>query len=220
MRLCWLVGLLLAHAAPAHATDEDDPKLMRDTPAVSTVLPDEDDPKLSRGALRRGRLWPITHPVPRLKVGYRRLTLPSPDGSALPFDLASVEAYPLSNYVRLGIGAEAGYSGSASSVWYATLGVSLGLQWPARVTPFVEGRFAAGLLGGAYLGDPLFGWTYVGGVDAGAEIYYLRRFYISVALGWAHPSYQAIQASYARTHGDVMRGFSGDSFTFRIGLGL
>ena len=78
---------------------------------------------------------------------YRRLWLASPDGGDLPFDVAELDFYPVSSFVRFGIEGEVGWGGGTYGLWYFCTGASLGLQWPTRVTPFLEGRFIAGLIG-------------------------------------------------------------------------
>ena len=64
-----------------------------------------------------------------------------------------------------------------------------------RVTPFLEGRFVAGIMGGSYMGQAAVSWIYEGGIDTGIEVYYARRFYVSAAIGWAHPVYGGVDVA-------------------------
>src|SRR5439155_1757035 len=81
------------------------------------------------------------------------------------------------------------------SVRYGLVGVTAGVQYPARVTPFLEGRFVGGVLEGqldgaltvgetTYRGNSATTWIYGGGLETGVEVYLLRRLYLSAALGW------------------------------------
>ena len=100
-------------------------------------------------------------------------------------------------------------------------GASLGLQWPMRVTPFLEGRFAAGIFGGVFQGQAVVSWVYEGGIDTGIEVYVARRFYLSAAIGWAHPVYGGVDVAELNQNQTVVRkDFATDSFTFKVGLGL
>jgi hypothetical protein len=183
------------------------------------VFPDEDDPKLARGEVHAW--WDRPHDVPRFKLAYRRVWAASPDGGDLPFDVAELDFYPVSKFVRLGITGEFGWGGGTYSLWYFVTGASLGLQWPMRVTPFLEGRFLAGLVGGSFEGQSAISWIIEGGIDTGVEVYYASRFYVSAAIGWAHPLYGGVDVAQLNQNQVVVRkDFATDSFTFKIGLGL
>jgi len=183
------------------------------------------------------------HPNPRLKLSYRSFGLSSFDGSAVGLKGAQLDTYPVSRrYFRLGVeleggGGDAAMNGGTANLWYGLLGVGAGFQYPARVTPFVEGRIAAGALGGRYSGPlaKVGGVTlsadnastatflYVGGIDAGVEVYAVSRFYVSAAIGWAHPVYTGPDVAAMTqnpTGGLVTRQIASDSFTFKIGVGL
>jgi hypothetical protein len=201
------VVLMLLVAGVAHAED-------------AWVFPDEDDPKLARAEVHAA-WWRTTHDVPRFKLAYRRAWVAAPEGPDLPFDIAELDFYPVSTFVRFGLAAEIGYGGGDYGLWYFVTGASLGLQWPMRVTPFLEGRFVAGLMGASYMGQAALSWVYEGGIDTGIEVYYARRFYVSAAIGWAHPVYGGVDvAQLNQNHVVVRQDFATDSFTFKIGLGL
>ncbi|MGZ3439985.1 MAG: hypothetical protein ACXVDD_10725 [Polyangia bacterium] len=209
MRAACLAVVLLGAGWPVAHADE-----------ARWVLPDEDDPKLARPTVH-AEWWRTEHDVPRFKLAYRRVWAASPDGGDLPFDVAELDFYPVSKFVRFGLAGEVGYGGGAYGLWYFTTGASLGLQWPMRVTPFLEGRFAAGIVGGTFMGQSAVSWIYEGGIDTGIEVYYVRRFYVSAAIGWAHPVYGGVDvAQLNQNHTVVRENFATDSFTFKIGLGL
>jgi hypothetical protein len=223
MRAVAAVLWLLAQAAPARASDDDDPKRARPAPVETFVLPDEDDPKLARGAPPRRPWWRVEHPVPRFKLAYRRLWAPAIDGGTQPFDAGELDFYPVSGLLRFGVIGEVGWGGGKYGLWYLSAGASLGVQYPARVTPFFEGRFVAGLIGGQFEGNPVVSWIYAGGLDGGIEVYYFRRLYVSAAIGWTHPVYGAVDAAalMANPHSTpILKTLSSDSFTFKLGLGF
>jgi hypothetical protein len=217
LRARWALLVLLLFRATAAA---DESATMRDSPFATAPLPDEDDPKLARGAASRRPTWPITRPVSRLKLSFQQLWLPTLDGGTAPFEGLSVEDYPVSSYLRLGIGVEAAFSSGTGNVWFGTIGASLGVQWPMRVTPFLEGRFAAGIIGGSYRGDALFGWIYLGGLDGGVEIHCWRHVFASAAIGWTHPVYQAVDVTSVAHGQSAMRTYATDSLSLLVGLGF
>jgi hypothetical protein len=223
MRLALAAVLLLGLQHPAAASDgEDDPKMSRVAPVEAFVLPDADDPKLARGAApARTPWWRPRHHVPRFKLSFRWLELAGLEGGRQPFDAAELDFYPASGLIRFGIDSEFGWAGGKYGLWYVVTGATLGLQWPARVTPFVEGRFVAGLIGGSFMGQTAVSWTYQGGIETGVEIYYASRFYVSAAIGWARPVFGGVDVAQLNENQTIVRkDFQSDTFTFKVGLGL
>jgi hypothetical protein len=221
MRLFVVVALALAAICPARA-DEDDPKMTRANlaPPLAATLPEEDDPKLARTEAETHR-WRLTHDVPRFKLSYRYLDLAALQGGTQHFDGISATVYPLSWIVRIGLDAEFDWGGGPYGVWLTTVGASVGVQYPARVTPFLDARFVAGVIGGTVNGSDVASWVYAGGLETGIEIYYARRFYLSLAIGWMHPVFGGIDVNMSKMTGSlVMRDFANDTLTFKIGLGL
>jgi hypothetical protein len=228
MRVVIATALLvwIGNPSPAVAavSDEDDPKMSREREPVRarSVLPDEDDPKLARGAVQKPAPRP-PHPVPRFKLAYRRLVTANIDPGDLPFNVIELDFYPSSGLFRFGLDTEVGIAGNKYSMWFLTTGANIGFQWPARVTPFVEGRFVAGLIGGSFEGITAVSWLITAGLDTGLELYYARRFYITASIGWAHPIFSGVDINYVHAHPKLdpeRKIFSNDSFTFKVGLGL
>jgi hypothetical protein len=239
MRALALAASLMV-ALPA-AADDDDPKSGRsDTPAPATAAPvesapptptrdtpamavDEDDPKLARGlAISKKANW-RTHYVPRVKLGYRRLSAAGLEGGTIDFNVIELSYYPSSRILRFGMEAAFGWGADPYNSWFFTAGAVLGVQYPWRVTPFIEARFNAGLLGGSYMGQSAVSWVYTGGIDTGIEVYVARRFYLSAAIGWVHPTYSGIDVEYVKAHPQLdpeRKEFANDSFTFKFGIGL
>jgi hypothetical protein len=229
--------LLEALAGTAVAGDPiDDPKLARRlgervegadaVPADAAAAPAE---TVSRAAT-------VTRPagpgVPHIKLGFRRFdfvrvgaTTPgSSDGTAAsePFDVLSIDLYPVSSYVRFGTSTQYGWQGGSLSGgdYFIAQSFSLGAQLPHRqITPFAEG-----FVGGGYMrrvqfdrSIPTAYWHL--GVDAGAEIYMSRLAYFSVALGYLHPVNGFAGANLATGSESFISVFV-DTWSFKLGIGL
>jgi hypothetical protein len=182
-------------------------------------------------------------PTPRLKLSYERFSAGNIDGSAMPLEALHLDMYALSwEFVRGGLDVEGG-RGSAhigdakASVKYGLLGVNLGFQMPGRITPFIEGRGAAGALGGTLNGlvtipgssltvsnVSVITWMYATSVDAGAELYFAGRAYVSLGVGWIRTTwgaarYDAMVASMDGV-GLQFQNVSHDSLLLKAGLGI
>ena len=169
------------------------------------------------------------HAVPRFKLSYRSFSMANLDNTSVHFDAGQIDLYAASRrWIRIGVEAEGGAAkasldASQTSIYYGALGLSAGIQYPWRVTPFVEGRFAAGLLGGNLMGYTAVTYAYLGGVDAGIDLYLFSRFYISAALGWVHPVYHGVDYAAMKSAplgGMKFKDISDDAFTFKVGIGI
>jgi hypothetical protein len=210
------VVIVLAVVPAARA----EPAAIKDPPAVHKASP------------------PADHDNPRLKASFRQLWIANLDGSRLPLHGAQLDVYPLSRrWARIGIAFEGG-AGAATleaheaTLWYALTGLALGLQYPARVTPFVDGRFAFGVLGGhlaqAVAVSPNLSLanasavTYLltGGIDVGVEVYVAGRTYLSLAVGWVHPIYRGVDYAALKAGSLQQKDIASDAFTFKLGFGI
>jgi hypothetical protein len=183
------------------------------------------------------------HPTPRLKLSYERFSAGNIDGSGMPLEALHLDMYALSfRWMRGGLDAEGGrgkaHLGDATaSVKYGLLGVNAGFQLPGRITPFVEGRAAAGVLGGTLDGNltipgstlvvsdvSVATWMYATGVDAGTEIYLAGRAYVSLGIGWIRTTWGSAtyDAMVASMDGGGLRfqDVRHDSVLFKAGLGI
>jgi hypothetical protein len=167
-----------------------------------------------------------TH-VPRLKLSYRRFSFVrigasapgSTTGAAAsePFDVMSLDYYPVSSFVRFGLstqyGAESGKLMGGGDL-FIDQSFSLGAQLPGHIfTPFAE-AFA----GGGYMRRMQFGssvptvyWQY--GVDVGTEIFMAKYAFFSVALGYLHPV-------NGFTKGLGFTSVYVDTWSLKLGIGL
>jgi hypothetical protein len=182
------------------------------------------------------------HVTPALELSYERFSAGNVNGGAMPLEALHLDMYPISwRWFRLGVDAEAGrghadLDGATASVKYGLLGASAGFQVPMRIMPFVEGRFAGGVLGGT-LDDPTTipgttvtvsnvsaaTWMYTRGIDAGVNLYAVSRLHLTVALGWIRSTWGGANydAIIAATGGNVQfKSVTHDSLLFKIGLGI
>lgn len=189
-----LVAVALARGArasqplPTPLDDDDDPKCARGEcrPPRPAVL-DEDDPKLARGLKPR-------RPTPRFQLSYRYLSIADPYGGGLPMHLVEVTGYPVSGIFRLGLSLSAG-GAPRYSAWMFDVGLSAGVQYPWRVTPFFDVRFAVGVIGADILDHKVVSYQYRPTIEAGAELFVAGRFHLSAAVGWSHPVYAGVDAN-------------------------
>jgi hypothetical protein len=182
---------------------------------------------------------------PRLKLSYRNFAISNLDFTPVQLQGAELDAYPLSTqWVRGGFEVEGG-AGSATlngldvAVRYGLIGLGVGLQYAAPVTPFVDGRIVGGILSGdldgslamaaatstkpSPVGASATTWIYGRGIDAGAEMFLGGRAYLSIAIGWLHTTWRGVDyAALMQNPSAPLRSkdIDGDSFTFKIGLGI
>jgi hypothetical protein len=170
-----------------------------------------------------------------------RFSIGNVSGNAIPLEALHLDLYPLSRpWVRAGFATEAGRGdatllGNDASLGYGLLGISAGVQIPGRVTPFLEGQAAAGVLA-AHADGPLTvpgstvtvtggsaaTWMYGRGLNGGVEVYAVGRAYVSASLGWirttwASPDTAALQNA---STGLKLRDVTYDSFLLKLGLGV
>jgi hypothetical protein len=164
--------------------------------------------------------------TPRLKVGYRRflfnqVATPGMSGPAAaePFDVLSVDFYPISSTWRFGLTSQYGWQEGTfrqNGDAFFTAVTSLGWQIPGpAITPFFEGYAGGGLMQRtkADLGlnsiATAFGEL---GADLGFEAFLARHFCLSFAAGYVH-----LTNGYARRTFDS---FSVDTWSFKVGFGF
>ena len=164
-----------------------------------------------------------------MKLGYRRFaflragsTGPSiTQGDILPsspesFESLSLDLYPISWYLRVGLSTqfawESGLFDRTGDYLFAE-SASVGFQLPGRFTPFVEGLAGAGYMRRKQGPTSLPSGYWQVGVDAGVEIYFAARAYVSVAAGYLHPANLFLAQ---QNMGSVKL----DTWSLKIGLGI
>lgn len=230
MRAPFMLVLVLALAGSSRAAlpeassayeELEDPKCARGEcrPPTRRAI-DEDDPKLALGLQR------APHAAPRLQLSYRFLMLSDPYGGSLPFHLVELTGFPLSRYFRLGLSVSAG-GAPRYGAWLLDVGLSVGVQYPARVTPFLDVKFAGGVIGAEIVDRKVVSYQYRPTIEAGIEVYLTGRMHLSFAVGWAHPVYggvdaRAVEAAIKAGQSPrfEIQDFAFDTVTVRAGIGL
>jgi hypothetical protein len=176
-------------------------------------------------------------PTPRVKLSYLRHGIGDNAGGTIPLQALHLDLYPLSwRWLRAGVEIEAGRGrgtlmGAGSSVSYGLVGMNLGIQIPRRITPFIEGRVAGGVIqtrsDGAMMipGTPIMvnggkgsSFMLTRGIDLGVELYTFGQTYVSAAIGVQRTSWQV--TDFNNRDAMVSKKVSYDSFLFKIGIGF
>jgi hypothetical protein len=184
-------------------------------PAVPVVAP------ASTSAATEAEFDPV---LPRVQLGFRRFDFvqlgASESGSALAkseaFDSLSLDVYPLSSLVRVGLSTAYGWQEGKTSNgdYFASETASLGVQLKAgHVVPFAEGLAGIGYMRRFQFEHtiPTVIWQF--GIDAGAALYLARVGFVSVALGYLHPVNGFLKTT-------TFESVYTNTWSFKIGLGL
>jgi hypothetical protein len=162
---------------------------------------------------------------PRLKLSFRRFEFVqigasgSPSGAVAsePFNSVSIDVYPVSNFVRVGLSTQYGWqSGTflANGDYFAAESLSVGAQLPGgRVVPFAEAFAGIGYMRRLQFDRTIPTAYWQLGVDAGAEIYLARTGFVSLALGYLRPVNGFVQLQEFQT-------VYVDTWSFKLGLGI
>ncbi len=117
--------------------------------------------------------------------------------------------------LRFGIGLMgAGETKQATSKWWQhnfglEVLLALGLQYPARFTPYTEFVLGLGALHRNIYNKDFIEFAYSVGIEAGFEVYLTGHFNLNAAFGW--------RRSLVNTPGGA---FYADSWTVSLGIGL
>src|SRR5882724_2238081 len=197
-------------AALASAEDIDDPKLERrlgtrvELAAAPASLPESGTPRADASivaeapapaAAERAAQAPRT---PWLKLGYRRFTFAQNGASATagpaaeePFDVLSLDFYPVSSSWRLGLTTQYGWQSGTfrqGGDAFIAQSVSLGGQIPGPLaTPFFEAYAGGGYMQRTHAALNAVATAYGQlGADLGTELFLARHLCLSAALGYVH----------------------------------
>src|SRR5262249_48298074 len=143
----------------------------------------------------------------------------SPSGTAAtePFNSVSVDVYPLSSLVRVGLSSQYGWqasSGLTSGDFFAAESLSLGVQLRGpKIVPVAETFAGIGYMRRVQFDRtvPTAYWQL--GLDLGAEFFFARNGFVSVALGYVRPVNGFV----------VMQTFTSafvDTWSFKLGVGI
>jgi hypothetical protein len=162
-----------------------------------------------------------------LKLAYRRFpfarvgatagtatSAPAPTSES--FESVSVDLYPMSWYLRVGLSTQFGWESEKfdrSGDYFIAETASVGFQLPGRFTPFVEALAGAGYMRRVMADRNLPTAYWQVGVDAGVEIYIAKRAYVSLAAGYLHPGNLFVMES-------SLMSVKADSWSLKFGVGI
>jgi hypothetical protein len=161
--------------------------------------------------------------LPRAQLALRRfgfVRIGASDSGGLAaseaFDVLSIDVYPVSSLVRVGLSTAYGWQEGMTSGgdYFANETGSFGLQLPVgRLVPFAEGLAGIGYMRRLQFQHtiPTVFWQL--GVDLGAAAYFARVGYVTFALGYLHPvngflKMTSFESVYTNT------------WSFKIGVGI
>jgi hypothetical protein len=166
-----------------------------------------------------------TRRLRRLKLAYRRFDFVrvGASGSSAgtvagePFDSVSVDVYPLSSLVRIGLSSQYGWqsgAGLSGGDYFAAESLSAGAQLRGgRVVPFGEAFGGIGYMRRLQFERTIPTAYWQLGVDAGAELFLASTGFVSVAIGYLRPvNGFAMQQKFASVFVDT--------WSFKLGIGL
>jgi len=228
-RCRWLIALVCALAWSATARAEDLRSASPDEVLEKTAPIQIDEPS------------PASQTHARLKLSLEGFSIGTTWNMPVGLIGLHLETYPLSRrWVRAGVGVTGGLGSAAveaasATAKYGLLGVSLGTQYPARITPFIEGHVAGGFMTATLDRPVTIGtvtvndasgttWLVVRGLDAGAETYVFGRAYLSFSMGWMRSSWASPDfnpyAPQASSRNLNIVTVTADSFLWKVGLGI
>src|SRR5580704_14541102 len=167
---------------------------------------------------------PAFQPVlPRVQLAFRRfdfVRIGASDSSGLAaseaFDALSLDVYPMSSLVRLGLSTAYGWQAGMTSNgdYFATETASFGPQLDfGRVVPFAEALAGIGYMRRFQFDHtvPTVFWQL--GIDLGASVYFARIGFVSLALGYLRPV-----NGFLRT--TSFESVYTNTWSFKIGIGI
>ncbi len=142
--------------------------------------------------------WEPTSQGPGLFLGYRLASFLCQvracwfhQGVVMVYPLALLEPESLEGkLLRFGIGLEGGMEKSLDpdKSWqhhqHAAGLLSMGLQYPWRVTPFLDFVVGLGVLHRNLYNKDFFDFAYSFGLDLGTSIFVVGRFHVTASVGW------------------------------------
>lgn len=132
------------------------------------------------------------------------------------FESFSLDFYPMSSYLRVGFSSQFGWESGQfqrTGDYFLAESASAGFQIPGRFTPFAEAFAGAGYMRriqGTASSPTLYWQT---GIDAGVEVYFAKRAYVSVALGYLHPGNLFLEQKN-------LSSVNLDTWSLKVGLGI
>lgn len=111
------------------------------------------------------------------------------------FQEFSGEFYPVSQTLRLGLASSVGLGGNDTAggrddFFLAERGI-IGIQWPRRLAPYLEGSAGLGVLRRSLFSQDVFTLLYTVGIDCGLAFRLYGKATVATSIGWMRPVYWA-----------------------------
>lgn len=226
MKRAIVIGLLcIALPAAAQQAPDDYGPTPDDYGPAPSGQGERPAPSAGRPATDQGETAPVVEKLERqapiLQIAWRRFAV-GRAGDAMPgtdsaMDGLMLEWYPVSSFVRFGLATEYARENSNRSDhdWYIAEHLSLGLQKPGPITPFVEATAGAGYFKRFVVSQvqPTAIWEF--GANAGALFHFSGPAFVSLSAGWVRPVWLLVSVDQM-TLTQVYR----DSFAIKLGLGF
>ncbi|MCB9555693.1 MAG: hypothetical protein H6707_06280 [Deltaproteobacteria bacterium] len=152
---------------------------------------------------------------PRFKFAYRVFSMGRPTGRNGNFHGLAADYFFARRYLRVAGGAEASSPLDGSTDLFVLGMLSVGAQYPWRVTPFVDANVGFGVRHWRMHNQGLTGFAYTIGVDVGGEYAISEGFWVSLAVGWRRPVVRQ-PGSGQIDSADLYD----DTFTMKFGVGI
>jgi len=195
--------------------------IIDDDPGMDMALKEQlKPPKKTAGEMLDHAMWRFGS---RMVVGYRWSKFAC-SVSSCPYHSFSLMFYPVAmakaespvwRMIRIGLGLEGGGETTQTrEKWWMrnqvlAAVVSLGMQFPYRVTPFIDFVVALGAVHRNIYNKDLFHFTHSLGIEAGATVFPVKWLGLTATLGW--------RRWVIKTNPDSLYY---DTFTFMTGIGF
>ena len=150
-----------------------------------------------------------------LRVGYRSFSVAEMAGRDSSYDNITIDFYPVSWIVRAGGGLEFGGDTSDRDNYLLSGTITAGVQWPWRVTPYLDLMLCFGALRWEIFHQEIWSFTYQFGLEVGGDFFVHDKWFVSTAIGWRRLVFRYPGDSQGEP-ADVYH----DSFTVKVSMGF
>ena len=185
---------------------------------------------------------PYVAPAPRLDLSITSFSIGNGAASTVPLQGLELDLYAItSSWLRGGFTLAGGrgngtISGADVGLRYGMLGVAAALQFPIRLSPFIQANLAGGVLAGnldgsvaipgtslSISGGTAATWIYTRGADIGVHLYALGSLHLTASVGWVRATWHApdTAATVAAQSASLrFKDVTNDSLITKLGIGF
>jgi hypothetical protein len=190
------------------------PALASDEPGITGVPRDE--PALpSPPPASSGGIWPRWERGPRLEASYRTFSIANQGDRRDWLHTFGADYYFISNILRAGGGIEGGFESARPNDFLFAANLSVGVQYPARFTPYLDLVLGLGYFHQGVMHQDLNCFAITLGIEAGIAVFVHQHLFLSAAVGWRHLGVRHPGDDFV----DPATVYY-DSFLARVGLGF